>query len=338
MKVVVWHNLPFSLAHGGFETLTHHVMEGLRELGVEVEPEKWWETNQTGDILQCFGRPTDTYIELAKAKGYRVSMLDVLDNTASRSSSALWSQKQLTKMVRGLLPGFTNRMGWKAYEKADALQFILPRERDIAQYLFGAPLHRMHVIPHGLSQGTITELNRPAERSEDYLISAATIDGRKNTVLLAQAAKLAKVPVVFIGKPYSENDPYFKRFLSEVDGCYVRYDGFVSENDKYRLFRHARGFTLLSHYESGCIAVYEAAAAGLPMLLSNTPWATTSYPVTRDIVFTNIETPDVVARELTDFHARARRKPDPIFPVMNWRDVAGQYLAIYESILSGKQT
>lgn len=73
-----------------------------------------------------------------------------------------------------------------------------------------------------------------AQPEGDLWVSVGTICARKNTVLLAIYAKKAKVPVVFVGKPFSEDD-------------------------------------------AGCIAVYEAAAATLPLLLSRLPWAARGY-------------------------------------------------------------
>ena len=153
---------------------------------------------------------------------------------------------------------------------------------------FGADSKRGYVIPHGLEEDALRELAQPQEEG-DYLISIASIHPRKNTLLLAEAAVLAKTPIVFLGKPYAEDDPYFLRFQKLIDHRYVRYPGFVSPEEKYRWLRGARGFALLSQFESGCIAVFEAAGAGLPLLLSDLPWARKSYVEARDIHFAKID-------------------------------------------------
>ena len=51
MKVIVSHNIPFYLAHGGLQTLIQALMKELTLLGVDVQPERWWDPDQTGDIL-----------------------------------------------------------------------------------------------------------------------------------------------------------------------------------------------------------------------------------------------------------------------------------------------
>jgi glycosyltransferase involved in cell wall biosynthesis len=161
----------------------------------------------------------------------------------------------------------------------------------------------------------------------------ATIYSVKNCLLLAQAAKLAQTPVVFLGKPYAEDDPYFAEFKKLVDGKVVRYPGFVAGEEKYKWLRGARGFVLLSQYESGCIAVYEAAAAGLPLLLSDLPWANKVYAKARGTSFVALASAEQVAPKLSTFYSRARRETGTTFPLLSWRQVAERYLAIYQRIL-----
>ena len=57
MKVLFSNSLPFFLAHGGTQTLLESLMRELANLGVEVEPERWWDESQTGDILHYMNRP-----------------------------------------------------------------------------------------------------------------------------------------------------------------------------------------------------------------------------------------------------------------------------------------
>ena len=174
-------------------------------------------------------------------------------------------------------------------------------------------------------------------RKGDYLISIATITERKNTLLLAEAARHAKTPVVFLGKPYSTNDEYYLRFKALVDDKFVRYPGYVSEEEKYRLIRSARGFVLLSQFESGCIAVYEAAAAGLPLLLSDLPWAAEVYNHVAGACFVSPGNGVTIASKLAAFFRSVHRGSQPTFPVPSWRDVARRYLSVCEKVLSKKQ-
>ena len=333
MKVIISTTPSFFLTHGGVQTLVESVMRELAGLGVEVEPERWWDENQEADIIHYFNRPTSTNVQLAQSKGFKVVMTELLDQTASRSRGQLMAQRCFTKVARTFLPaGLLWRLGWDVYRKLDAMVYAVAHEWEVAQYLFGATPGRGHVIPHGLDALALERLALP-EAPGDYLVSVATIHERKNTVLLAQAAQRAGIPVLFLGKPYTEDDPYFLEFKKWVDGKTVRYAGFVSKEEKWRYLRTARGFALLSKYESGCIAVYEAAAAGLPFFLSDLPWAARVYAQARGVKFVRLGLIANIAADLRSFYTTAQRQPGTTFPLLTWRQVAKKYLDVYQSIL-----
>ena len=84
MKVLFSHGIPFFLSHGGVQTFVESLMRELPALGVEVEPERWWDETQRGEIIHFVGRPNATYICLAKQKGFKIVMTEFLDQTASR--------------------------------------------------------------------------------------------------------------------------------------------------------------------------------------------------------------------------------------------------------------
>jgi glycosyltransferase involved in cell wall biosynthesis len=336
MKILFSHPMPFFLAHGGMQTLIEAMMLELRVLGAEVEPERWWDDTQTGDVIHYFGRPVSSAVLRAgRKKGFKLVMFESLDQTASRPKTALLVQKTITRIAKRLLPGLVNRMAWDVYRELDAMIYATSLEWETARYLFDARPDRGHVIGLGLREEALSALRQPAPEG-DYLISIATITERKNTLRLAEAARRAQVPVLFLGKPYSENDEYYLRFKALVDGKFVRYPGYVTEDEKRRLIRSARGFVLLSQFESGCIAVYEAAAAGLPLLLSDLPWASKVYGHVADARFVPLGDDAGIAPALTGFYRSAHRLNRLIFPVPSWRDVASRYLAVYERILAGE--
>ena len=98
---------PFNAIHEGFvlqqhaifsgswqyQTLLESLMRELANLGVEVEPERWWDKNQTGDILHYMNRPGGLNVILAHQKGFKVVMTENLDKTASRSRIELFGQR-----------------------------------------------------------------------------------------------------------------------------------------------------------------------------------------------------------------------------------------------------
>ena len=325
--------MPFFLAHGGSQTLIEALMRELANLGVTVEPVRWWDENQTGDIIHYVGRPNRSSLRLAHEKKFKVVMTDLLDQTASRSPLRLFLQRRAIRTACTVAPHLAGLFSWGIYKEIDVMVYAVGHEWEVAQYLFDAHPQRGHIIPHGLEEPALKQLAMPAAE-EDYLVSVATIHPRKNQVLLAEAARLAKVPVVFLGKPYSPENDYFLRFKQLVEGKYVRYPGFVNEEEKHRWLRGARGFALLSQFESGCIAVYEAAAAGLPLFLPSLPWAAKSYPQARQLQLVKLRTAGQIAAELGRFYNQAHRRREPTFPVLPWREVAKEYLRLYEKVLA----
>ncbi|MGA2540430.1 MAG: glycosyltransferase [Verrucomicrobiota bacterium] len=335
MKVLFFNSPPFFLAHGGMQTLTEALMRELAGLGVEVEPERWWDENQKGDIIHYIGRPVALTVRAAHQKGFKVIMTENLGQTASRGWKRRFAQRALTDLARRALPGgFLDRLGWEVYQELDAMVYVVEHEWETAKYLFHASPERGHIIPHGLEPEALTELARP-QKPEDYLVCMASIYPVKNNVLLARAAQLAGTPIVFLGKPYAEDDSYFLEFKQCVDGKVVRYAGFAAGEDKNRWLRGARGFVLLSQYESGCIAVYEAAAAGLPLLLTDLPWANKVYGQVPAAKFVGLGPPQRIAPALKRFYEQAHRQASATFPLLTWRQVAARYLEVYRKILGG---
>lgn len=336
MRVIFSHYIPFFLAHGGSQTLIEELMAALKRRGIEAEPERWWDENQSGDILHFISRPRMAQIRLAKQKGFKTVLTDLLDQTASRSKSKLFAQRAIVRFGRRFGQGFLERLAWDAYEELDAMVFAVSAEWDTVRYLFDATPGRGHVIGWGMRAEVLESLAQPAPE-EDYLISMATIAPRKNTLELARAAKAAGTPIVFTGKPYAADDPYFKEFQSLVDGRIVRYAGFVDEERKRQLLRSARGFVLLSQFESGCVAVYEASAAGLPLLLSDLPWARFGYPGADPLALLPLGSHQRTVEALKTFYASAHRMKRTTFPILTWDQIADRYIEIYKTILAEKR-
>ncbi len=334
MKVLFLSGVPCSLAHGGAQVVADKLMEYLPGIGVEAEPLRWWDGDQRGDILHHIGRPPMMLVDLAHGKGMKCVMTQFLDQTSNRSKNGLRLRRAALALSQKAGALLRRPHDTEVYRKFDAMVFVNRHEWGVAQYLYGARPDRGHTIGHGLDAEALTALAAPSAPVEvPYLVSAATIVARKNSVRLAECALEAEVPVHFLGKPLSESDPYFRRFMDRVDGKKVVFRGFVSEEEKQRALRDARGFVLLSEYESGCIAVYEAAAAGLPLFLSDLPWARKHYPESPRIEHVDPGSPEVPAR-LRHFFETHGRESVQTFPVPSWQEVAGEYKAIYERVLA----
>ncbi len=331
------HSNPFLLAHGGLQIQIEQTRAALLEAGAHVDYLRWWDPGQTADLIHFFGRPHPSYIEQAHEKGLPVVFSELLGGTGSRSAPALAAQRIFIRIARGLLPDtLTARMAWTSYSKADAVVALTAWEQELMRDLFSAPDGRVHVVPNGVEPVFFEEPHPPTSRAR-HLICTATITERKRVLELAEAAVLAGVPVRFYGKPYSLEHPYFRRFEERVrsSGGLLEYGGGIPDRLQLaREYRGAAGFVLLSAMESQSLSALEAAACGCPLLLSDLPWARSSFGGHASYV--PLESPAVTAGHLRLFFNAVETAPRPP-RVLSWRDVAGQLLDIYSEAVTARR-
>ena len=331
MKVLFDHPNPFRLAHGGFQIQIEQTKSALQDAGVEVEFLRWWDVNQTGEIIHFFGRPPATYIEFAHAQGIKVVIGELLGGLAARPAPYRLLQRLLIEGSRKILPpALTAKLAWEAYETANAIVALTAFEAELMIQMFRAPRQRVHVIPNGVEAEFF---NSPASMRGKWLVCTATITERKRIVHLAQAAVQAQTPLWVIGRAYTEDDPYFAKFgeLHSAHPDILRYDGAIDDRAQLaRIYREARGFVLLSSMESLSLSALEASACACPLLLSDLPWAKGAFggqagycPVTEQI--------EITARHLREFYDHPILLP-PL--PKSWPEVARQIKIVYDGVLS----
>jgi glycosyltransferase involved in cell wall biosynthesis len=278
MRILFDYHFPFAFAHGGAATQILATKAALDRLGLEVEFLRWWDGSQRGDVVHFFGRPADGYVDFAHRQGMKVVVSDLLGSLGARGAGARVAQRAVMAAARAALPsGMLDRFGWKAYRQADACTALTTWEARLMSEMFGRPLPAIRVVPNGVDAMFFEP--SPSERGR-FLVIAATIRPLKRVVETCRAAVAAGTPVCVLGKPYSESDPYFQSFRALVHEYaeLLRYEGEIE--DRRRLmewYRQARGFVLLSEYESLSLAALEAAACGCPLLLSDLPWARAQF-------------------------------------------------------------
>lgn len=326
MKVLFDHPHPFLLAHGGFQRQIEQTRLALEGMGVEVEFLRWWDDAQRSDIIHFFGRPSHAYLEFAGQKGIVVVVGDLLTGLGSRGTRARTAQRLVIAVLRRT--SFFDRMGWEAYRRADAVVALTAWEAQLVREIFGAPAERVHVVPNGVEKAFFSA---PVRERGPWLVCTATITLRKRVQELAEAAVNAGTPLWVVGEPYAERDPYFEKFraLTSAHPAILRYEGGVSDRAALaQIYSEARGFVLLSTMESLSLSALEAAACRCPLLLSDLPWARTTFDkaahycsVTSDLRET--------ARHLRAFYDAAPALRPPPLPA-TWSEVARQLVAIYE--------
>ncbi len=331
MKVLFDHSQPFFLAHGGFQVQIEQTKLGLEAAGVSVEFVRWWDPGQNGDVIHFFGRPSVTYIGLARKKGMKIVLSELLTALGSRSASARLTQKWLIRLARRMLPShFTDRMAWQVFELADAIVAGTQWEAHLFAEIFGAAREKIVCIENGVESAFFRDEKVVREK---WLVCTATITERKRVLELAVAAVDAQVPVWVIGKPYSARDHYAQKFFefAKLHPDLIRYEGSIE--DRHRLgeiYRGARGFVLLSTMESLSLSAGEAAACGCPLLLSDLPWARSAFG--QNACYCPVSSLKETARVLRTFYERVEACPPPLQP-KSWPEIGEQLKRLYGALL-----
>lgn len=118
MKILINCSLPFALAHGGQQIQIERTQAALQSVGLEVEPVRWWDDKQKGDIIHYAGRMPAAQIELAHQNGIKVVMAELLTAPGSRTPGQLRLQRILNRTMErvardiSLPPSTGNHIGW----------------------------------------------------------------------------------------------------------------------------------------------------------------------------------------------------------------------------------
>jgi glycosyltransferase involved in cell wall biosynthesis len=147
-------------------------------------------------------------------------------------------------------------------------------------------------------------------------------------------ARAARAPILFVGKPYHENEPYWAQFKPLIDNCWVKHHPHVStEQEMITLLQAARGFVLMSNFENWCLSAHEAAACGLPLLVPDQKWSRERFG-NEARYFAQVGESDANVEVLRHFYADAPHRRAPAVRLISWREAAEQLRAVYERVLS----
>ena len=154
--------------------------------------------------------------------------------------------------------------------------------QEIASY-FGYPLDKIRTVPLACSSDfhprdaieTNSILNKFSLAHDGYTLYAGTIEPRKNIESLLDAYAMlpdairARWPLVLAGYRGWRSEVLHQRIEAAVTAGWVRYLGYVVNDDLPILFSGARLFVFPSHYEGFGLPVLEAMASGVPVVCSN---------------------------------------------------------------------
>jgi hypothetical protein len=336
MKVILFDTTNAFLTPGGKTTHAIKLQQELSKLGVTIEFSRWWDESQSDCDIIHFLTPKPDIVKLAKSKGQKTVVNLIFDFESSKSKQDKLKARLKNKLI-DLITFVQNKAYWHSFEYFDKIIFMHKYDLQTALCYFPQiDENKTCIIPHAYDPSDMFISNNLKIKSmsfpDKYLISCANISPRKQSILLAQYAKIAKIPIVFMGAG-NKTDDYFMKFYSEVDNEYVFYPGYVTKEWKDCIEQNAAGFILLSQGESGCISVYEAAAYKLPVMLSNLPWAW-GYDSPEKIYFCDYKNQKKAVCQIKRFYDNAEKTDSTPFKINTWNEVAKMYLGIYKEILS----
>ena len=333
MKILFNCLLPFALAHGGMSTQIEQTKAALEGLDVEVEYLRWWDPDQRGDLIHYFTPAPPEHIQLAQAKRIPLVMPTLFTAACNRSEARLrrqgWAVRASLKLPFG--EGVKQQLSWRSFGTCAVNVVGLEAERRVLELVYGIPRQQVALVPLGLE--SIFLKSSPARRDADYLLCAGTITRRKNSVALARLARAAETPILFVGKPYAEGDPYWQEFSGLVDGCWVRHQPHVTNPaEMVALLKAARGAVVMSEYENWCLTAHEAAACGLPVLLPDQNWSRERFGREAHY-FDSIGYSARNAEVLKRFYIAAGKLPAPSIKLYSWAEAGHQLKEVYERVL-----
>jgi glycosyltransferase involved in cell wall biosynthesis len=338
MKVVLDCFHPVALAHGGAQIQIDQTQAGLAAIGVEVEYLRWWDKDQKSDLIHFFGTASQSYLGLARQAGKPVVMTTLFSETCNRSDARLRRQGWLiqTALKIPVARQVKNQLNWSTYNHATHNLVGLECEKFVLRTVYRVPEERISVVPLGVPDAFLRA--GQGQHHEPHLITTGTICPVKNSVELARMARAAEIPILFVGKPYSTGDAYWRRFQELIDGRWVKYQPHVeSQAEVISLLQSARGFVLMSNYENWSLAAHEAVACGLPLLVQDQKWSRERFGHQAHY-FDRVGFSPRNVEILKQFHAAAPTLPAPAIPLPSWREVAAQLKQVYERVLTRTKT
>ena len=334
VKILVNCTLPFALAHGGQAIQIQQTMAALAQIGVAVEPLRWWDENQRGDLIHYFGRMPADQIRFAHQKKIKVLIADLLTAQGSQTPVQRLTRRMFRWSAEHLAPrGFAAAFQWEPYQLADGFIANTGWEKHLMEFKFGAAPEKIFIVPNGVEE---VFFQSPKTARGPWLVCTATITERKRILELARAAIAAQTPVWIIGKAYADTDAYAQQFfaLTRQNPKFIRYEGSISDRGELaKIYRTARGFVLLSTMETRSLSAEEAAACECPLLLSDLPWARSAFTGAAEFCPVTNSTA-VTTAALRKFYEAAPQLPPPPKPA-TWPDVARQFRVVYEKVLAG---
>jgi len=218
-------------------------------------------------------------------------------------------------------------IGGRLLARADAVVAVSAAEETLLHNDFPAVAGRTAVVANGVDSRRLAAA-APWPDEPPTLLVAGRLEPYKRVDRVIEAfgrlASAGQLVVVGDGPDRSR--------LERLAGPGVRFAGRVDDDDLARWLRTARGVVSLSAHEAFGLVAAEGVAAGARAVLSDIPAHREVAAMLGDAAsVVDAGDPDAVAAALDRALTMPNEGPRA---VRNWRDVAADYLALYERVVS----
>ena len=158
---------------------------------------------------------------------------------------------------------------------ADRIIVNSNKEKDLLSEVFQIEKSQFRVVYNGFEPDLLTYKEKQFDRSseiphdwEDYILCLANIEPRKNQKILIEACRLSKKKLVLVG--HIRDKGYFRSLELDSNNS-VYYYGSVENHslEFFKLLLNATCFILPSTLETPGLAALEAAALGIPIIVTS---------------------------------------------------------------------
>lgn len=149
--------------------------------------------------------------------------------------------------------------------QADKIIAVSQNTKNDLMEIYKIPEEKIKVIYPGVTQQSAPPAGG---QQSNYVLTLSTLEPRKNieTLILAfQKAKIADLKLVIAGAAGWKTKNIYRLAANDPN---IVFKGYVSEEEKARLYQGARCFAYLSFYEGFGFPTLEALSYGLPVIAS----------------------------------------------------------------------
>ena len=242
---------------GGGEIQIEMLFKYIRKKGIDVHKFDSWEPLKDRNIYHFFS-----------CMGGSIHFCNYLKNINKKLvlSTSLWITEDTKDNYN--IPEIMNQL-----LIADKIVVNSEKERELLSRIFNIDKEKFYVVYNGYEPDLLNFRNKSIDRSkkipydwDEYIFCLANIERRKNQKILIEACKRSNKKLVIAG--YIREEDYFNSL--DIDNKSVIYYGPVRNhsNEFFSLFINSSCFILPSTLETPGLAALEAAALGIPIIVT----------------------------------------------------------------------